>query len=402
MRKVLALAVVAGLLIVAACDTADTTAPTVSIVLPAGGDTLAKGSIVITAIATDNKAVAKVEFYADGSILGTDNVGGAGDTFRYTWSDTAAQTAGSHTLAAKAYDNASTPNMTTSANVNIVIAGGGGGTGPTHHAGQVAADETWWPSGNPHILDSDVWPGDNVTITIKPGCIIKLDAGVEFYVGYSGPGSIIAEGTADSTILFTSNVASPAPGDWIAVEVYDKAMSTTSFKYCTFEYGGSSANYGSFLIDGFGLKFSNNTVRKSAADGVRLRQNGYFTECDNNTITECADYPLYIAAEYVRTIGTGTNLAGNAKSGVFIGYGNVTTTGTWQNLGVPYIVSTDVNIGDDNNSPVLTIAPGTTIELQNGKEFYCGHAASGGLIADGTSGRITFTSSVPTPSRGDW
>ena len=73
MRKVLALAVVAGLLIVAACDTADTTAPIVSIVLPAGGDTLAKGSIVITAIATDNKAVAKVEFYADGSILGTDN-----------------------------------------------------------------------------------------------------------------------------------------------------------------------------------------------------------------------------------------------------------------------------------------------------------------------------------------
>jgi len=40
MRKILALAMVAGLLMVAACDTADTTNPVVTIVFPANGATV--------------------------------------------------------------------------------------------------------------------------------------------------------------------------------------------------------------------------------------------------------------------------------------------------------------------------------------------------------------------------
>ena len=168
MQKWLTLAAMAVVLVVAACTTVDTTPPVVSIVSPVGGDTLGKGNIVIKAIATDNKAVAKVEFYLDGSILGTDNVGGAGDTFRYTWSDTAAQTAGSHTLAAKAYDNASTPNTTTSANVTIVIAGGHHGTGPTEHTADITGgDSTWYPSGNPHVVMNYIQIYQNGRLIIK-------------------------------------------------------------------------------------------------------------------------------------------------------------------------------------------------------------------------------------------
>jgi hypothetical protein len=402
MRIVLALAVVAGLLLVAACETEDTTAPTVSIVSPVGGDTLAKGNIVIKAVATDNKAVAKVEFYQNGTILGTDNVGGAGDTFRYTWSDTATQTGGAHALTAKAYDNASTPNMTTSAAVTIYIAGGGGGTGPTEHSGDIRADETWWASGNPHIITGDIDVTDNATLTIKPGCMIECDPGVEIYAGYYGPGSIVAEGTADSAITFTSNVPSPSPGDWVGISACPLAMNTTSFKYCVIEYGGSGSSRGEVLNEHDGLKFGNNTVRKSQYCGVYCSQTTGFTGFNNNTITGCGTYPLHLQAEVVKSIGTGNTLTGNIHDAVEVAdNSDVKTSGTWPNTGVPYVIAGDINIGDDANNPVVTIAPGTVLKMNSGVEFYVGYYAPGGLIADGTTGRITFTSNVG-PARGDW
>lgn len=80
----------------------------------------------------------------------------------------------------------------------------GGGTGPTNHSGEIEQDEIWHPSGNPHILDSDVYTGDNVTLTIMPGCIVQSSADVELYSGYSNPGSIIPVGTATEPITFTS------------------------------------------------------------------------------------------------------------------------------------------------------------------------------------------------------
>jgi len=82
----------------------DTTPPAVSIVSPASGDTVKRGVIAIRAVATDDQIVTKVEFTADGMLVGTDSVA-VGDTFSYAWTDTAAQVPNqSHTIVATAYD----------------------------------------------------------------------------------------------------------------------------------------------------------------------------------------------------------------------------------------------------------------------------------------------------------
>ena len=99
----------------------DTTAPVVGIVLPANGDTVSKGDIAVNAVATDNKAVTKVEFYVDGALLGTDSIGGAGDTFRWVWTDTAAQVVWQqYELVAKAYDAAQHEKSSATVTINIV------------------------------------------------------------------------------------------------------------------------------------------------------------------------------------------------------------------------------------------------------------------------------------------
>lgn len=96
----------------------DATAPTVSITAPTAGATLS-GTVAVTANATDNtggKGVSKVEFYVDGALKSTATVS------PYSYSlDTKTLSDASHSLTAKAYDAAATPNVTTSSAVSVTV-----------------------------------------------------------------------------------------------------------------------------------------------------------------------------------------------------------------------------------------------------------------------------------------
>jgi hypothetical protein len=79
---------------------ADTAAPTVSITSPANGATV-KGTITISASASDNVGVTKVAFYVDGVLKSTDT------TSAYSYSlDTTTLSNAAHTIKAIAYDAA--------------------------------------------------------------------------------------------------------------------------------------------------------------------------------------------------------------------------------------------------------------------------------------------------------
>jgi chitodextrinase len=93
--------------------TADTTAPTTSITAPAAGATVS-GTITVTASASDNVGVTKVEFYADGTLKGSVTA------LPYTFSlNTTSLSDGTHSVTAKAYDAAG--NVGTSPSVSITV-----------------------------------------------------------------------------------------------------------------------------------------------------------------------------------------------------------------------------------------------------------------------------------------
>jgi len=103
----------------------DTQPPTVSISAPASGATLT-GTVSVTASASDNVGVTKVEFYLDGALKSTDT------TSPYAWSfDTTTAANGSHTLSAKAYDAAGNVGTSTSVSVTVSNTTGGDTTPPT-------------------------------------------------------------------------------------------------------------------------------------------------------------------------------------------------------------------------------------------------------------------------------
>ena len=91
----------------------DTTPPSTSITAPASGATVS-AVVSVTASASDNVAVTKVEFWLDGVLKSTDT------TSPYAWSwDTATATNGTHSLQSKAYDAANNVGSSTSISVTV-------------------------------------------------------------------------------------------------------------------------------------------------------------------------------------------------------------------------------------------------------------------------------------------
>jgi hypothetical protein len=91
----------------------DTTAPTVSVTAPTAGATVS-GTTTISATASDNVGVTKVEFYVDSVLKSTDTAA----AYSYSW-DTTGYANGAHTIYAKAYDAAGNNKQSTSVSVTV-------------------------------------------------------------------------------------------------------------------------------------------------------------------------------------------------------------------------------------------------------------------------------------------
>jgi hypothetical protein len=92
---------------------ADTTAPTTSITSPTSGATVS-GTTTISASASDNVGVSKVDFYVDSVLKGTDT----SSPYSYSWATTAYSN-GAHSLYTKATDAAG--NVGTSATISVTV-----------------------------------------------------------------------------------------------------------------------------------------------------------------------------------------------------------------------------------------------------------------------------------------
>jgi hypothetical protein len=92
----------------------DTTPPTTSITAPANGATVG-GTVNVTASASDNVGVTRVEFYVDGALASTDTT----SPYGFSWVTTGYVNGSSHTLASRAYDAAN--NVGASGTVTVTV-----------------------------------------------------------------------------------------------------------------------------------------------------------------------------------------------------------------------------------------------------------------------------------------
>ena len=122
----------------------DTTHPTTSLTAPAAGATLT-GTVTVSASASDNVGVTKIEFYAGSTLIGTDTTA----PYSLSWNTTGVAN-GTYSLTSKAYDAAG--NVGTSAARSVTVSNTGGTCGTTQqllaNAGFESGNTGWTTSAN--------------------------------------------------------------------------------------------------------------------------------------------------------------------------------------------------------------------------------------------------------------
>ena len=113
----------------------------------------------------------------------------------------------------------------------------------TNVGGLISVNTHWALSGSPYIVVSNILIENGAVLTIDPGTEIRFDSLKLIQVR----GGLVARGTESNNIIFTSNSANPAPGDWKYILFedesldYDTVSQTGSiFKNCIIEYGGTN------------------------------------------------------------------------------------------------------------------------------------------------------------------
>ena len=107
--------------------------------------------------------------------------------------------------------------------------GGGGGNGNgTILSGRISSDRTL-SAGTVYKLRGIVYVVDGATLTIEAGTRIEGEKSSRGALVVTRGTKIIAEGTKDKPIVFTSDAATPAAGDWGGIVILGRATTNAVF-----------------------------------------------------------------------------------------------------------------------------------------------------------------------------
>ncbi len=196
----------------------------------------------------------------------------------------------------------------------------------TVHGHYINRDETWRAEGNPHIIDGVLFVGvDSAAIlTIEPGVIVKIKRlnSVEngsLFIGSHG--SLIANGTNEQPISFTSNETSPRAGDWGYVYLYTDEPRHSILNNCIIEYGGEKGllSIASLYVHCRLATITNCTIRNSKTSGIDIAGVDDSLTFAGNVITQNGEAGIAISGRVNTVTVVENTISENAGSGVDFG-----------------------------------------------------------------------------------
>ena len=309
-------------------------------------------------------------------------------------------------------------------------------------SGPISSDTTWSPSGGVYIIDSYFSVPSGVTLTIEPGTIIKAKT-----TALGGPsiyGNIIAEGTSDLPIYFTSiyddsiggdtgenGSTTGATKDWQGL--YFKEGSTGELDHVVVQYSGYGGfgfgNYVGVENDGGTVTIKNSLIDQNNMHGIWQRAGTLVLEntvisnhlfgltiwggtvtADSNKFLSNSQYALH-ASEGDSLSLTDNNFIGNAKTayvtasinfihtdntssdvtnrGFEIG-GEVRDGEVWHTSDLPFIIN-GLSVG---SGETLTLSAGTVLKMNPGAYL----DVRGSLISSGTASTPVYLTSLKDDS----
>jgi flagellar hook assembly protein FlgD len=301
-------------------------------------------------------------------------------------------------------------------------------TAGTTVSGTIFTDTTWTYAGSPYIVIGNIFvygTSSEPTLTIEPGVEVRFNGLYYLSIGYSlYKGRLVAQGTSANPIIFTSNNASPAAGNWYGIRFYNHATTESSLDYVTVEYAGYQ--YGSIYISNSSPSINNSSIINNANKGIDITGNSaplitnsvissnvtYGIYVANNStplisstaISSNGSYAISISANDAGGLGAGNSANSNGIYGIELRASTIASDSTWPYQPVPYIVTGNISVYGISTEPTLTIEPGVEVRFSGLYYLNIGYSSyKGRLAVQGTSANpIIFTSSNASPAAGNW
>ncbi|MCB9694127.1 MAG: putative metal-binding motif-containing protein [Alphaproteobacteria bacterium] len=296
-----------------------------------------------------------------------------------------------------------------------------------HVTGNTLATTATW-----HALDVPLYFPGSLTVagpltpvlTLEDGLTATFGPNTGLYIGNSNRGKLVAQGATSGVRLTGVN---GTPGSWYGLNIaaQDQGSQLTNL---TVEYAGagnaaaiivSSVNV---VLDGVISRQNANhgflgstlvTIRNSsfldnAGDGVHIDPAGDFTDgatgvrtFSGNVMSGNGGRPLTGPAVVGNELDTSSTFSGNDDDTVMLEGDTLTESGTWVALDVPYAVNGTLTIQGPLD-PVITIADGVEMQFDTNSGIDVAQGDDGGLLVNGATNGVLFTSGANTPAPGDW
>lgn len=137
--------------------------------------------------------------------------------------------------------------------------------------GAILQSRSWLDTGLPYVVTGSIEVGgtDAPVLELPAGVELQFGRNGELRVGVDQPGGLLAEGTADRPVVFTTPDRSPR--GWRGLTFGTRALSGSRVSHAVVEYGGYPTGYSvaniSFLAD-VGPILRNSAIRHSSGCGV--------------------------------------------------------------------------------------------------------------------------------------
>ena len=149
----------------------------------------------------------------------------------------------------------------------------------TYVSGGIYTNTTWTAANSPYIVTDTIVVFPGVSLTLQPGVTVKFGDNKRIEIRQA---KLVAMGSADDSIRFTSNSASPAPGIYAGIYL-NGGNHTSVLDYCTFSYADIGLNatvtdslvvdHSDFRQNITGLQFIGAGINEVATVGQSLFRN---------------------------------------------------------------------------------------------------------------------------------
>ena len=134
------------------------------------------------------------------------------------------------------------------------------------------------------------------SLTIAPGTTVQFAENRYISVGYYSEGKLVAQGTAEAPILFTSAMNDKSAGDWGNIRFYEYAGAGSILDHCKIFYGGDGGN--SLYIDDCDAKVTVQNCEIAYSDGYGIYVNNASPTMSNNNFHDNKDGNKINGTEY--------------------------------------------------------------------------------------------------------